>query len=133
VEDRHAVAVQVDAVEHQAMQMNIQIGRRAEALNEHDRAGVGSGGSVGELSGCGGRSVGSEPFLATSVLSEPGEVELVLPLRVRVVVVEGHVDPGAGELVAEPENVVVRQTGSRKTAGRDGDVADAESRYRHGS
>src|SRR5262249_31720995 len=34
VEDRHAVAVQVDAVEHQAMQMNIQIGRRAEALNE---------------------------------------------------------------------------------------------------
>jgi hypothetical protein len=42
VEDRHAVAVQVDAVEHQAMQMNIQIGRRAEALNERDRAGVGS-------------------------------------------------------------------------------------------
>ena len=42
MEDRHAVAVQVDAVEHQAMQMNIQIGRRAEALNERDRAGVGS-------------------------------------------------------------------------------------------
>ena len=43
MEDRQAVAVQVDAVEHQAMQMNIQIGRRAEALNERDRAGVGSG------------------------------------------------------------------------------------------
>jgi len=42
VEDRYAVAVSVDAVEHQAMQMNIQIGRRAEALDERDHAGIGS-------------------------------------------------------------------------------------------
>ena len=42
MEDRYALAVPIDAVEHQAMQMNIQIGPGAEALDERDRAGVGS-------------------------------------------------------------------------------------------
>jgi len=33
--------VPIDAVEHQAVQMNIQIGGGAEALDERDRARVG--------------------------------------------------------------------------------------------
>ena len=41
METRPALAVPIDAVEHQAVQMNIQIGGGAEALDERDRARVG--------------------------------------------------------------------------------------------
>jgi hypothetical protein len=43
MEDRHARAAAIHAIEYQAMQMDVEIGRRAEALDERDRAGVGGG------------------------------------------------------------------------------------------
>ena len=33
--------IPIDSIEDQTVQVNVQIGRRAEALNEGDRAGVG--------------------------------------------------------------------------------------------
>ena len=41
VKDRFIPAAAIDAVEHQAMQVDVQIGRRAEALDERDAACVG--------------------------------------------------------------------------------------------
>jgi hypothetical protein len=41
LEDRHAPGHPIDPIEEPAVQMNVQIGRRAEALNESDRAGAG--------------------------------------------------------------------------------------------
>ena len=43
LEDRFAPGAPIHAVEHQAMQMNVQVGGRAESLDEGDRAGVGCG------------------------------------------------------------------------------------------
>ena len=40
MEDRRARAAAIHAIEHQAMQMDVEIGRRAEALDERDRTGV---------------------------------------------------------------------------------------------
>ena len=40
MEYRDALAAAIDPIEHQTMQMDVGIGRRAEALDEGDRAGV---------------------------------------------------------------------------------------------
>jgi hypothetical protein len=37
---RHPLAAAIDAIEYQAMQMDVEIGGRAEALDERDRTGV---------------------------------------------------------------------------------------------
>jgi hypothetical protein len=41
LEDRPVLGALIDPIQYQAVQMNVQIGCRAEALNEGDRAGVG--------------------------------------------------------------------------------------------
>ena len=50
---RAACAAPVHAVQHQAMQMNVEVGRRAKTLDQRDRAAVGF--------------VGLEPSLAEQV------------------------------------------------------------------
>jgi hypothetical protein len=40
MEYRYGLAAAIDPIEHQAMQMNVEIGRRAEAQDERDRTGV---------------------------------------------------------------------------------------------
>ena len=42
--DRLTVSAPVDAVEHQAVQVDVQVGGRSEALDQRDRAAVGLGG-----------------------------------------------------------------------------------------
>jgi len=37
VQDRLALAAAIHPIEHQAMQMNVQVSRRAEALDERER------------------------------------------------------------------------------------------------
>ena len=41
MEDRFALAGAIHPIEHQAMQMDVEIGGRAKALDERDRTGVG--------------------------------------------------------------------------------------------
>ena len=48
MEDRLALAAAIHAIEHQAMQMDVEIGRRAEALDERDRTAV----SLAALQSC---------------------------------------------------------------------------------
>ena len=43
LKDRDSVGQAIDAIEHQTMEVNIQIGRGAKALDEGHRAGVGLG------------------------------------------------------------------------------------------
>ena len=43
-EDRLTVSAPVDPIEHQAVQMDVQVGSRSEALDQRDRAAVGLGG-----------------------------------------------------------------------------------------
>ena len=43
MEHRLALAAAIHAIEHQAMQMDVEIGRRAEALDERDCSGVSLG------------------------------------------------------------------------------------------
>ena len=43
IEHRHAFAAAIHDIEHQAMQMDVEIGRGTEALDQGDRARVGFG------------------------------------------------------------------------------------------
>ena len=43
LEDRFALSASINPVEHQTMQMDVQVGGRAKSLDEGDRAGVGCG------------------------------------------------------------------------------------------
>ena len=43
LEDRFAPGAPIHAVEHQTVQMDVQVGGRAESMDERDRAGVGYG------------------------------------------------------------------------------------------
>jgi hypothetical protein len=43
VEGRRALSDAVDPIEHEAMEVNVEIGGRSEALDQRDGAGVGFG------------------------------------------------------------------------------------------
>ena len=43
LEDRLALGAPIHAIEHQTVQMDVQVGGRAESLDERDRSGVGCG------------------------------------------------------------------------------------------
>ena len=43
LEDRDPAGKAIDAIEHQAMEMNVEIGGGAKALDERHRAGLGLG------------------------------------------------------------------------------------------
>ncbi len=43
MEYRHALGATIDSIEHQAVQMDVEIGGRSETLDEGDRAGRGFG------------------------------------------------------------------------------------------
>ena len=77
-ESRHTVfAAPVHAVQHQAVQVDVQVGGRAEALNERDRAAVGLVGLETDLHH---QAVQRGLVRAVAIVVDPGTIRLQLGL-----------------------------------------------------